>query len=52
MSNVERKKDMKTKLYIQPVFEVMAVNATYNLCAQSTFEKFGIGDPISAEQGR
>ena len=45
------------KNYIQPIVEVMTVNATYSICAESTFESFSILDhtgaePISAGDGR
>lgn len=34
---------MKKQNYIQPSIEVLTVNATYNLCAESKFGGFSIG---------
>lgn len=46
---------MKANNYIQPVVEIMTVNAAYSICAESTFETFDITDPgtsIGADEGR
>ena len=49
---------MKANNYIQPVVEVLTVNAAYSICAESTFENFGIinpttpGQEIGADEGR
>ena len=47
------KRIMTKKNYIQPAFEVIAVNAN-NLCAVSTTENFSIVEPttIGADEGR
>ena len=38
---------MKTKLYIQPVVEVMAVNAAYTICAESKFSPLSPQGPTT-----
>ena len=50
---------MKANKYIQPIVEVTTVNATYSICAISSFESFSIispgttpGSEIGADEGR
>jgi hypothetical protein len=40
---------MTKKNYIQPAMEVLAVNAAYSICAESTPFEYGGGSPIDAE---
>ena len=40
---------MKKNNYIQPAFEVIAVNAAYSICSESTPFEYGGGSPIDAD---
>lgn len=46
---------MKANKYIQPIVEIMALEAAYTICAESSSEIFSItypGTEIGADEGR